>query len=295
MSININNQFAHINAYYGLNLDEFNMPVHSHNRYEIMYVVSGVCEITIAESVFKLKQRQFIFIDENIPHRLTVKKGEPCVLLNLEFACNTVAGSNAESNNAADLKALSINSSAFLKFISADQEYLILEDNQKVCFAMKDLIDELEKGDYKDYYLLNILFLRLLIEISNCFESRNRFTGYHYVKKAKEFINENFQSDISVEMIANFVNINHSYLQTLFSKNLNCGIMAYVNSLRLDKACFLLKNSSMSVTDIAFSIGFNSRQHFGYSFEKRFNKSPSKYRERMGQNIMMDTATFKLV
>ena len=48
--------------------------------------------------------------------------------------------------------------------------------------------------------------------------------------------------------------------------------------MRLQKAAIILRNSPMSITEIAFEVGFNSRQHFGYTFEKYFQMSPKEYR-----------------
>ena len=76
--------------------------------------------------------------------------------------------------------------------------------------------------------------------------------------------------------------LNQAYLQTLFSTHFGCGVMAYANRLRIEKACFLLKNSELSITDIACETGYNSRQQFGYSFHRQMGKSPQQYRKELG-------------
>ncbi|MFQ7419873.1 MAG: helix-turn-helix domain-containing protein [Blautia massiliensis (ex Durand et al. 2017)] len=46
----------------------------------------------------------------------------------------------------------------------------------------------------------------------------------------------------------------------------------------MEQAAFLLCNSTLHITDIAFSSGYNSRQHFAHTFEKFYHMSPSRYR-----------------
>ncbi len=69
--------------------------------------------------------------------------------------------------------------------------------------------------------------------------------------------------------------------------------MEYINNQRLERAQFLLKNSSMNIVDIAFEAGFNSRQHFGYTFQKKYRLSPKQYRKLKGQNIAADTGKWQ--
>ena len=83
-----------------------------------------------------------------------------------------------------------------------------------------------------------------------------RQDGIHYTKKQRNIFDEHYLEDISADLIANHVGINRSYLHTLFSKYENCSITNYINNLRVERAAFLLKNTSMSVTDIAFSTRF---------------------------------------
>lgn len=283
MSIyNINNRYARPEAFYALNLTEFQMAPHSHNRCEIMYVLSGSCMVTVKEEVITLKENQFIFLDQNVSHCLFIKSSPPCSILNLEFSCSP-------SKVGIDLKEMLDNSDAYRRFIDGKEEYLVLNDNGKVGYALKDLISELERKESGDQFLLRILFYRMLAEFTRVIGQDGHYMGSLHLRKAQRYIRKHLYEDLNVEMIAEYTGINHTYLQTLFSKQFNCGIIAYVNKLRMEHAAFLLNNSSMNITDMAFHLGFNSRQHFGYVFRKHYNMSPQQYRKLKGQNIKADT------
>lgn len=271
-----------MNAYYALHLTEFRMSNHAHGQCEIMYLVSGRCTVGVQDETIQLKERQYIFIDQNVPHRLLIEPETPCNILNLEFACRPERGG-------ADLSELLQNSADFAAFMHRKESYSLLQDNGKVNYAIKDLIDEMEKKDAKDPYLLDLLFKRMMIEVAKSFHEDSQQAGVCHLKKAKRFIQENLCTDLDVQTIADHVRLNHSYLQKLFAQYLNCGIMTYVNQQRMDHASFLLKYSTMCVTDMAFHLGYNSRQHFSLTFEKRFGMSPKQYQKLNGQNLHANT------
>lgn len=276
------NRYATPIAYYALHLSEFHLTSHAHDQCEIMYLVSGKCTVSVRDQSISLKERQYIFIDQNVPHGLTIEPETPCTILNLEFTCRPEKGCS-------DLADLTQNSVEFSDFIERKEAWSVLYDSGKVNYAMKDLIDEMEKEDLRDMYLLDLLFRRMLIEVTKKSFDDPPQIGIRHLRKAKAFIHENLFADLDVGMISEHVRLNHSYLQALFAKHMNCGIMTYVNRLRMDHASFLLKNSNMCVTDMAFHLGYNSRQHFSMTFEKRFGMSPKQYQKLNSQNIKADT------
>jgi transcriptional regulator GlxA family with amidase domain len=57
------------------------------------------------------------------------------------------------------------------------------------------------------------------------------------------------------------------------------GIKQYINSLRVENAKNLLENSSLSVTEIAFSLGFSSPNYFTQIFKSNTGMSPASYKQ----------------
>lgn len=277
------NQYAIPVAYYALALPEFSMQMHSHHRCEIMCPVSGQCDVTVGRQVHRLKERQFIFIDQDIPHRLQVDAAMPCVLLNLEFVCSS-------GSKGVDLGRLAAGQDDFRHFLERRMPCLVMHDPGKVGYALKDLIDEMEKKNPVDELLRDVLFTRLLIELARSFSADTTASGVSHVRRAMQYIVEHLYEDICVLSVANAVGINHTYLQKLWAEHYHCGIMGTVNALRLDHAAFLLSNSNMSIIDIACHVGYNSRQHFSHSFRKQFQMRPLTYRKMNSRRLDPDTA-----
>lgn len=289
--------YAYITAFYALSLKEYQMNLHTHPRCEIMYVTQGSCQIFVGEKEFSLGTRQFIFLDSNVPHKLLIANDTFCSILNLEFSCH-----ETQMPLHLDFQELQNESSSFRQFRQKKEPYFIGTDNENLGYALKDLISHLKKNlnlemlymnrqkhiSDKEYtgqitsdqlYLIRLLFFRTLVELSLCHQKTAEPTGAVYLKRALSYIDAHLTEDLRIPQIAAYAGINKSYLHSLFSGQLNCTITDYINRRRLEQAAFLLVNSTFSVTDIAFSTGYNSRQHFGSTFEKYYGISPRAYRQ----------------
>lgn len=90
---------------------------------------------------------------------------------------------------------------------------------------------------------------------------------------------DHFTEDISLQMLADALQVSPYYISHLFNESLRIGFRDYINSLRIEQACELLKTSDESITDIAYAVGFNSIRTFNRNFMKAIKLSPTQYRE----------------
>ncbi|NCB92030.1 MAG: AraC family transcriptional regulator [Clostridia bacterium] len=290
-----------LTSFYALSLQGYDMHPHTHESFEIMYVTNGSCYIYLGEEESCLKEHQFVLLDGRIPHRLLIPNGQLCSVLNIEFFPQMQESSIC----IADVYKAS---PAFQKLCGMKEDHLTATDNRNLGYALKDLITHLELVTettskkqniadpltQKEYdYLSQILFQRIIIELCGC-KTGAAPTGALYVKRACSYIQAHLMEDIRIPMIAAYAGINKSYLQSLFSSHMNCTISEYINQKKMDHAVFLLVNSSLSVTDIAFHSGYNSRQHFGSTFERFYGVSPKTYRLLHHKNIQPSTGDARI-
>jgi len=255
------------------------MKYHSHAAFEIMYIKEGTCSVYINadnEEKVNLRAGQFIFIDQAVNHKLCIDSKKPCRLMNIEY----YAGNNRDDSNI-NISGATENVPSLKIFFENPAVFIVLQDDGKVCDAMNDLIFELEK--YKNTnmycdYMEDLLFIRLMIEFSRLRDYAVRGTDFDYIKKAREFLFENIKSNPSLNDIAEYAGICHTYLYKLFKQHLNMGFSNYKNMLKLQNAEYLLKNTEMDIKDIAVESGYNSRQHFGRIFVQKYKMSPKQYR-----------------
>ncbi len=96
--------------------------------------------------------------------------------------------------------------------------------------------------------------------------------------RALQIIYENVGDPITGEKLAERMNYSVSYLRYIFQKEGNVPLQAKINQIRIEKAERLLRGTTMSVTDIAFSVGFADSNYFSYAFKKQVGLSPLAYR-----------------
>lgn len=126
---------------------------------------------------------------------------------------------------------------------------------------------------------LPILIYSLLIELAspNSAESDNK--GLFAVAKAKEYISEHLDEEISTGVIADELHISSTHLSRLFRQHTGFSPYDYVIAERINKAKEYLLTTDKSITDIAYLTGFNSQANFIYCFKNHEGMSPGRFRK----------------
>ncbi len=98
--------------------------------------------------------------------------------------------------------------------------------------------------------------------------------------KAKAFIEQNFQKDISVDDIAKSVGISQSLLFKLFRQEKTTPV-EYVRSVRISKANILLIEDKLKIYEIAKLCGFSDVAYFCKVFKAQTGETPNSYRNKL--------------
>lgn len=106
-------------------------------------------------------------------------------------------------------------------------------------------------------------------------EQKNRF-----VKQAQEYMKEHYNEELSLQEVAEKVGISAGYLSTMFTQNLNCSFVDYLNQIRIDRACVYLEQNYLKNYEIAYKVGFKDDKYFSKVFRKIKGMSPKEYRNR---------------
>ena len=97
-------------------------------------------------------------------------------------------------------------------------------------------------------------------------------------KKLLSYIDENFKEDINIEKVEEVCHYSYRNINRIFEALHNETIGKYVKRLRLEKAAQYLKYSEIGVSDVAYEVGFEDRAAFSKAFKKKYNTSPSAFR-----------------
>ncbi|HII4440419.1 TPA: AraC family transcriptional regulator [Clostridium perfringens] len=121
------------------------------------------------------------------------------------------------------------------------------------------------------------LLYALIEEFPKPFEYKDKEL-HTYIQDALNFINSNYMHSITVQEIADYVNLSRSYLYKMFIKNLGISPQRYLINLRMYKATLLLKGTKIPIGEVASSVGYSDSLLFSKTFSKHFSMSPLNYR-----------------
>jgi AraC-like DNA-binding protein/quercetin dioxygenase-like cupin family protein len=140
---------------------------------------------------------------------------------------------------------------------------------------------ELTCGENMAEIMACALLSEILIYTLRCANCNFERTVPALVQKALAYVNASFRGDISLNSLAESLNVSPGYLGKAMSKSIGKTFNEYLCDIRLKYACNLLESSSMSIKEISETSGFNSTTYFLYVFKKRFGISPGEYKKNI--------------
>ena len=102
------------------------------------------------------------------------------------------------------------------------------------------------------------------------------------VARAKAYIDQNYQKDISLDEVSRMVDISPYYFSKLFKQEQGENFIEYLTRTRMQNARQLLKDPKYSIKEICAMFGYSDPNYFSRIFKKYEGVTPSEYRERLG-------------
>lgn len=104
------------------------------------------------------------------------------------------------------------------------------------------------------------------------------------IKYLKEYVENNYIYDISMQEAAEEMGYSDAYFSKLFKQYFNQNFTAYLTEYRIKKAKELLSNTNHSIKDISRTVGYTDSNYFAKIFKRLVGEIPSKYRENLTEN-----------
>ncbi|HAT4109747.1 AraC family transcriptional regulator [Clostridium perfringens] len=230
----------------------------------IHYVTKGYGTFKFNGKVFNLKQGDIFILLKGMQVEYVASIDDPW-----EYYWIGFSGSNANEY----LNRTSITNSCVAN----------CEENSKIpqiILNMCEISKTYNPSRSDDILLLKELYsllYALIEEFPKPFEYKDKEL-HTYIQDALNFINSNYMHSITVQEIADYVNLSRSYLYKMFIKNLGISPQRYLINLRMYKATLLLKSTKLPIGEVANSVGYSDSLLFSKTFSKHFSMSPLNYR-----------------
>jgi AraC-like DNA-binding protein len=123
---------------------------------------------------------------------------------------------------------------------------------------------------------LNVLIGRLLEQLPLI--ERAQPLGHDTLRDLMTFIDAHVTEPLSLERLSRELYLNKYYISKLFAQRIGCSLRTYINAIRVDKACALLSDPSVTMLQIMEACGFESERTFYRAFKAQCGMTPNHYR-----------------
>ncbi|MBE6081655.1 MULTISPECIES: response regulator transcription factor [Tissierellales] len=127
------------------------------------------------------------------------------------------------------------------------------------------------------------------VEPEQFVETMERVLGYRYsdnqiFNKIVEYINYNYQENIELKECAEKYHTSPNYIARMFKKYYGISFITYLNSLRIKKAQELLRNTDLSIKEIAYKVGYNNLNYFYKIFKRNMEATPKDFKNGIAKS-----------
>ena len=237
---------------------DYDVGPHNHEYYEIEYILSGSGTYYINDVPYNIERGATFFITPSDFHNFYVSSTDKVEILNVMFS-------------------FSLCDSALLfdLLTSSDTKYTLFEKNGLVENLLFEACAACREGE--DWYATQLVRC-LLHKLVKVFPKNVEISSP--IRNAVLYVHENFQKPITLDKVAKEVGLVPSYLSALFLKETGKNFKSYIDNLRFDFACRLLKYTDGKMVNISYSVGFTDYGNFVRRFKKKYGITPSEYRNK---------------
>ena len=258
--------------------------MHSHEYLELFYIVDGEYRQKILDNEFTFSRGELCLIDRNCLHQ-EILDGTSATILFLGIKPDIFDDITKSSTNAGMAGFLN---SALLKQKNV-QQYLHFRPRPEADISMEEtlfsLLSELTRNDAASPIICRGLLLRLFSLLSTNYEfslskKMKKEMNWLLLEEISAFISEHLQ-DISIRMLAERFHFQDDYFNRLLKNYTGKTYTEFLQALRLERAEELLRETDISVEEVAREIGYHNKGYFYKIFAERHRLTPAQSRRKM--------------
>lgn len=236
---------------------------HSHDFCEILYVAGGAGEAILEGKKFRLAPGDLVVVNPGTLHEERSDAKAPLRLIFLAIRDFAVPGLPAGCLSQEKYRVLSCGEYRYKMDIYLQE--LLQETSSQIEFYQ-----EISQGLVSALLVLVMRLIRINPEDEAALSQE--------CQKIKEYLDQNFTSPITLDSLSETVYISKHYLSHLFKEQTGVSPIKYLTSKRMEKACELLSETELPVSEVSKAVGYENPLYFSQVFKRIYGISPVKYR-----------------
>ncbi len=264
---------------------QYGSHIHTH-FYEIHFMLRGDMDIAIDGTKKKLVRGDVTVISPGEIHRPYINSNREYERTVLHVSDHLLAELSTPYTNFQSM--FRSNRLHFIHFTEEELKGLLVCADQ-----IKKYVDNpgLMGADIMQQSYLNIVLLQILEKLQAAGEDEKKGVGYQesspLIEGAVDYINRHLTEDITVQSIAEYLNVSRSYVSRVFKERTGSTLWGYVVAKRLILSQRLMLEGK-SITEACYDSGFRDYAHFIKSFSKKFGMPPGKYAGQVIKQITIN-------
>lgn len=248
---------------------------HQHVEWELSYVITGCGTRILGDTAETFSCGEVILLPSNVPHCWSFDKYTHDKDGKIENI--TIIFPESLFKKCADVFPETRHSIAEM---SQHTQAIKFEGNT-LKLLQKTMTAMLTQSDMEQLSsLLNLFFIissahdeKRIVGVCN---KSNRATKR--MQDIYRFIVNNYQRNISLDEVTNYVGMNRSSFCTFFKRVKGQSFFSVLNEYRIESSCMMLRETAKPIADICYAVGFNDIPHYNRMFKKLKGETPKSYR-----------------
>lgn len=271
------------------NLRYLSKPQHTHQFFEIAFVVEGQFENIVEQTSLNLRKGDLCFVAPDVPHQFVINNHDSIVyniLVRSSTFQNTFASIYGNNDIVSDFFTRNL-----YRHKQGTSPYILCKTDCEDIFVqlVNQMIEEEQHPKKFTNRYLNMLFEYFILELLR--EHEFHFTigeatdniEYESITAILRYIQGNYYNS-TLSDIARFFNYSEAHLSRLIKKSTGQNFSGIVKTIKLQKATTLLLETNKTISEIVEEIGYTDNSHFYKLFKQHYGMTPIQYKELYEQN-----------
>ena len=251
--------------------------LHSHEFLEMGYILKGSATNITNGNKQRLTEGSMIIIDYDTNH-IVVDKSKDFYSVNMLFMPEYI---DPSLFNCLSFKDVLRNSQ--INFIYYDDYYHFKDDEGDILPLIHKIINEYNSNKHASEQYIRCLLIETFILLMRKSEAKalQAKKSDKNFEQIVEYLRTHYAEHISLKDLSLKFNYSTATIYQMFQKNLNIKYADFLADIRINAACNLLKESNLTIDEIAYAVGYKDTGSFRKIFKSKIGVSPKSYSKKI--------------
>lgn len=263
---------------------------HWHYYIELLFSISGQAKVFLGGEYYNFREGDLVLINAREVHSISAEEGIETRYIVVKFDPEVLYTTTRTIFESKYVLPFTMAKSDHQKVFPKEE----IKDTS-IPYLMEEIYQEYSSKKYGFELAVRTNICRIFLWVLRNWQSKGlsldigpvlKEIHIQRLQKVFDYLDENYQYDITTEEAARMCNMSYSYFSRQFKAVMRKTFTEYLNYIRVTEAEKLLLTTDMNITQIALNIGFSDVNYFIRQFKHFKNISPKRFRKRILDEVL---------